>query len=69
MNLQGRTVAIHLRPEKVEGVRRAVEAYGRLWGVINELTTCEIADLRRTARERGRGGRRRSEKVNRAKTR
>jgi hypothetical protein len=43
----------------VERVRPAVEAYERLWAIINGLTACEVADLRREARERSRGRRRR----------
>jgi len=58
VNLDGRTVAIHLRAEDEERVRRAIEAYRRLWEVINGLTGCEVADLRREARERVRGRKR-----------
>ena len=61
VNLDGRTVAIHLRAEDEERVRHAIEAYGRLWEVVNGLTSCEVADLRREARERARGRRRRRE--------
>jgi len=59
VNLDGRTVAIHLRPEDEERVRQAIEAYGRLWEVINGLTSCEVADLRRESRERSRARKRR----------
>jgi len=52
--LDGRTVAIHLRPEDVEKVRRAIGAYARLWEIINALTSCEVSDLKREARERAR---------------
>jgi hypothetical protein len=61
VHLDGRTVAIHLRPEDEERVRRAVAAYARVWKIINGLTACEVADLRREARERARGRRRRKE--------
>jgi hypothetical protein len=54
-------VAVHLRPADEERVRRAIEAYDRLWGIINALTACEVADLRREASERARGRRRRKE--------
>ena len=54
VHLDGRTVAIHLRPEDEERVRRATGAYARLWDVINGLTACEVADLKREARERAR---------------
>lgn len=59
VTLEGRTVAIHLRPEDEERVRHAIDAYHRLWTIINELTSCEMADLRRESRERSRGRRRR----------
>jgi len=61
VNLDGRTVAIHLRAEDEERVRRAIDAYHRLWEIINGLTACEVSDLRREARERVRGRRRRRE--------
>lgn len=59
VHLDGRTQALHLRPEDEERVRKAVEAYGRLWDIINGLTACELSDLRREARERRRSRRRR----------
>lgn len=61
VHLDGRTVAIHLRDEDEARVRRAMKAYARLWEIINGLTACEVADLRREARERVRGRRRRAE--------
>ena len=61
VSLEGRTVAIHLRPEDEDRVRRAIAAYSRLWEIINGLTGCEVADLRREARERVRGKKRRAE--------
>jgi len=61
VNLQGRTVALCLRPEDEPRVQGAIDAYQRLWTIINELTSCEVADLRREARERARGRRRRRE--------
>jgi len=58
--LGGRTQAVHVRAEDEPTVRAAVMAYARLWDVINGLTACELADLRRQARERRRArGRRR----------
>lgn len=54
-------MAIHLRPEDEDRVRRAIAAYSRLWEIINGLTGCEVADLRREARERVRGKKRRAE--------
>ena len=60
VQLQGRTHALHVRPEDEARVRAAIGAYKRLWELINELTACELSDLRREARERRRGRRRRS---------
>ena len=57
--LDGRTHALHVRPEDAPRVRAATGAYTRLWKLINELTACELADLRRAARERRRARRRR----------
>ena len=59
VQLDGRTQALHVRPEDEPRVRAAIGAYTRLWTVINELTACELADLRREARERRRASRRR----------
>jgi len=52
--LDGRTRGVHLRPEDEAGVRRGVEAYDRLWRIVNDLTGCEVAELRRRVRERRR---------------
>ena len=60
VQLQGRTHALHVRAEDEARVREAIGAYTRLWDLINELTVCELSDLRREARERRRGQRRRS---------
>lgn len=57
--LEGRTRGFHLRVEDAPQVEAAVAAYERLWEVINALTACEVADLRRQVRERQRGRRRR----------
>jgi hypothetical protein len=59
VQLQGRTHALHVRPEDEARVRAAIDAYKRLWELINELTACELSDLRREGRERRRGRRRR----------
>jgi hypothetical protein len=52
--LDGRTRGLHVRSCDVERVREAIAAYERLWKIINALTACEVADLRREARERRR---------------
>jgi len=59
VQLDGRTQALHVRPEDEAQVRAAIGAYSQLWKLINELTVCELADLRRAARERRRTRRRR----------
>ncbi len=59
VHLQGATQAVHVRPEDEAAVRAAVTAYQRLWTAIDGLTACELADLRRQARERRRARRRR----------
>jgi hypothetical protein len=58
VHLDGRTRALHVRPEDEERVRNAIAAYDRLWEIINELTACELSDLSREVRERRRSRRR-----------
>lgn len=57
--LAGRTRGFHLRAEDEERVQKAVAAYNRLWKIVNELTACEVAELRRQIRERQRERKRR----------
>ncbi len=57
--LDGRTQGFHLRAEDEEWAQKAVAAYNRLWTVVNELTACEVAELRRQIRERQRARKRR----------
>lgn len=59
VHLEGRTQALHLRPEDEAGVRAAIAAYARLWEIVNALTACELGDLRRQVRERRRSKQRR----------
>lgn len=59
VHLEGATQAVHVRPEDEAAVRAAVAAYQRLWTVINALTGCELAALRRQAGARRRARRRR----------
>lgn len=58
VQLDGRTQALHVRLEDEAAVRAAIGAYTKLWQLINDLTACELADLRREARERRRARRR-----------
>ena len=57
--LNGRTQSLALREADEERVRAAIDAYDRAWRVISALTECELADLRRQARERRRSSRKR----------
>lgn len=57
--LAGRTRGFHLRAEDEEGAQTATAAYNRLWKIVNELTACEVAELRRQVRERQRTRKRR----------
>ena len=57
--LAGRTRGFHLRAADEEWAEQAVAAYNRLWKVVNALTACEVAELRRQIRERQRERRRR----------
>ena len=59
VHLQGKTQAVHVRPDDAAAIRAAVAAYQRLWTVIDALTACELADLRRLVRERRRARQRR----------
>ncbi len=59
VNISGKTQLLYLRPEDQERIRKATAAYKELWEMIDELTACEIADLRRQARERRRSRKRR----------
>jgi hypothetical protein len=57
--LAGRTRGFHLRAEDEERAENAIAAYHRLWKIVNELTACEVAELRRQVRERQRARKRR----------
>ncbi len=57
--LAGRTRGFHLRAEDEERAQKAITAYNRLWTVVNDLTACEVAELRRQVRERQRERKRR----------
>jgi hypothetical protein len=59
VHLDGTTQAVHLRPEDVEPVRDAIERYQRLWETIDQMTACQLAELRYAASERRRGRTRR----------
>ena len=60
VQLDGRTESQPLRAEDEAGVRAAIAAYERAWAIINGLTACELAELRRAVRERKRARQRRS---------
>lgn len=54
VHLDGKTHSIHLRPDDASRVADAVERYQHLWQTLTDLTACEVADLRRAARDRRR---------------
>ena len=58
--LDGRTRGFHLRAEDEARAQQAIAAYTRLWKVVNALTACEVAELRRQVRERQRERKRRT---------
>ncbi len=58
--LNGRRRGFHLRAEDEERAQKAVAACNRLWKVVNALTACEVAELRRQIRERQRARKRRN---------
>jgi len=58
VQLDGRTHALHVRPDDEARVQAAIGAYARLWDLINALTACELSDLKREGRERRRARRR-----------
>ena len=59
VQLDGRTHAMHVRPDDEPRVRAAIAGYAKLWTLINELTVCELSDLKRQARQRRRARERR----------
>ncbi len=52
VNLDSKQQSIHVRPEDANKIRAAIEAYHRLWDVVNELTICEIEKLHGAVRNR-----------------
>ena len=61
VHFEGKTQTLTLRNEDEKRVQKAIAAYARLWEIVNGLTGCELSDLRREARERGRARRRRNQ--------
>lgn len=59
VTLNRKTEAVAVRAQDEARIEKATAAYGKLWDAINELTECELADLRREVRERRRGRSRR----------
>lgn len=54
VSLDGRTRGFHVRPEDEAQVRGAIAGDEELWKIVNALTGCEVAELRRRVRERRR---------------
>ena len=52
VKVDGRQYALHLRSEQIPSVQQRLEAYHQLWALVEELTACEVAELRRAARGR-----------------
>lgn len=52
VKVDGRQYALHLRPEQLQSIQQRLDAYHQLWALVEELTACEVAELRRVARER-----------------
>ena len=59
VNISGKTQVVYLRPEDEKRIREATAAYKELWKMIDGLTACELADLKRQTRERRRSRKRR----------
>jgi hypothetical protein len=54
VSLAGRTRGFHLRAADAARAAQAIAAYQRLWKIVNALTACEVAELRRQVRARRR---------------
>jgi hypothetical protein len=52
VHLEGKTQAVHVRPADEPYIRAALASYQELWDLVNALTGCELAELRRKVRER-----------------
>ena len=57
VSLDGSTQAVHVRPEDEAHLREALDAYARLWDILDQLTRLEIAEIKRGASERRRAKR------------
>ena len=58
VKVKGRAHCIHVRPGDVDAIRQRLDAYEQLWKVVEELTACEVDELRANARGRRRSRRR-----------
>lgn len=50
--IDGRTRAMHIRPDDEERVRDALAAYDSLWRIINQLTAIEFDQLKFEVKQR-----------------
>lgn len=61
VKVKGRVHSLYIREEDVDSVEKRLKAYNELWEVVEELTECEIAEMkakireRRRSRKKGRG--------------
>lgn len=54
VKVHGKVHTLHVRAEDVDSIRSRLEAYSQLWRIVEELTDCEVAELRAQVRERRR---------------
>jgi len=58
VKVHGKVHTLHVRPEDVDSIRERLDAYTQLRELVEELTACEVAELRAKVRERQRSRRR-----------
>ncbi len=58
VKVHGKVHTLHVRAEDVDSIRERLDAYSQLRELIEELTACEVAELRAKVRERRRSRKR-----------
>ncbi len=58
VKVQGQVHTLHVRADDLDAIRQRLDAYEQLWKVVEELTACEVAELRANVRQRRRSRRR-----------
>jgi len=61
VKVQGKVHTLHVRTEDVDSIRERLDAYSQLREIVDELTACEIAELRAKVRDRRRSRKRATE--------